>query len=161
MTSSSVRYCFPAKLFFYFGEQKIDGAKSGEYGGLSNSSKPQSHTAAIATTDLFAGTLSWWNRTPLIIFLIHSRNVSNATFQSPELLIQCGFIWKETMQLVAGNIEFNVCQVSLLWHNSFLVNLGTFQPTLQRQPVSVCKGCSCLRGFFREGGRRGTLNGQM
>ena len=41
-------------------------------------------------------------------------------FQSPELLIQCGFIWKETMHLVSGKVEFNVCQVSLLWHNSFL-----------------------------------------
>ena len=31
-------------------------------------------------------------------FSIHSQNVSSTTFQSPELLIQCGFIWKETMQ---------------------------------------------------------------
>ena len=28
------------------------------------------------------------------------------TFQSPELLIQCGFTWKETMQLVSGEVEF-------------------------------------------------------
>ena len=34
------------------------------------------------------------------------------TFQSPELLIQCGFNWKETMQLVSGKVEFNACQVS-------------------------------------------------
>ena len=46
------------------------------------------------------------------------------TFQSPELLnIQCGFIWKETMQLVPGKVEFNACQVSLLLQNSFLVSL--------------------------------------
>ena len=30
MTSSLVRYCL---LFFHVGEQKINGAKSGEYGG--------------------------------------------------------------------------------------------------------------------------------
>ena len=51
------------------------------------------------------------------------QNVSSTTIQSPELLIQCGFIWKETMQLVSGKVEFNECQVSLLWHNSFLVSL--------------------------------------
>ena len=47
-------------------------------------------------------------------------NVSSTTFQSPELLnIQCGFVWKETMQLVSGKVAFNACQVSLLWHNSY------------------------------------------
>ena len=50
-------------------------------------------------------------------------------FQSPKVLIQCGFIWKETMHLVSRK-EFNACQVSLLWHNSFLVSLWTLQPTL-------------------------------
>ena len=34
------------------------------------------------------------------------------------------------MQLISGKIEFNACQVSLLWHNSFLVSLWTFQATL-------------------------------
>ena len=33
------------------------------------------------------------------------------------------------MQLVSGKVEVNACQVSLLWHNSFLVSLSTFQPT--------------------------------
>ena len=56
--------------------------------------------------------------------------VSSATFQSPELLIQCGFFWKETMQLVSGKVNFNAPQVSLLWYNSFSVSLWTFQPTL-------------------------------
>ena len=57
-------------------------------------------------------------------------NVSRNTIQSPELLNHCGFIWKETMQLVSRKVEFNACQVSLMWHNSFLVSLWTFQPTL-------------------------------
>ena len=34
---------------------------NGEYGGWSTSSKPQSCIAAIATTDLRAGALPWWN----------------------------------------------------------------------------------------------------
>ena len=50
ITSSSVRYCFPAKCFFMLGNKKLsDVAKSGEYGGWSTSSKPQSRTAAIAS----------------------------------------------------------------------------------------------------------------
>ena len=71
------------------------------------------------------------NRTSFVSFPGRLRNVSSTTFQSPELLnIQCGFIWKKAMQLVSGKAEFNACQVSLLWHNSFLVSLWTFQPTL-------------------------------
>ena len=40
------------------------------------------------------------------------------------------------MQLVSGKDKFNACQVSLLWLNSFLVSLWTFQPTLvdQKEP---------------------------
>ena len=34
------------------------------------------------------------------------------------------------MQLVSGEGELNARQVSLLWHNSFLVSLWTFYPTL-------------------------------
>ena len=74
--------------------------------------------------------LSWWHRTPFVIFPGCSRKVSSTAFQNPELLIHCGFIWTETMQLVSGKVEFNACQVSLLWHSSFLVSLWTFQPTL-------------------------------
>ena len=42
-------------------------------------------------------------------------------FQSPELLIHYGLLWKETMQLVSGKVEFNACQFSLVWHNSFFI----------------------------------------
>ena len=49
--------------------------------------------------------------------------VTSTTFQSPKFLIQCGFICTETMQLVSRKVEFNACQVSLLWHNSSLVSL--------------------------------------
>ena len=38
----------------------------------------------------------------------------NVSSTSPKLLIQCGFILKETVQLVSGNVEFNAYQVSLL-----------------------------------------------
>ena len=96
--------------------------------------KPESRTAAIATTDLCGGALSWWNRIHFVSFPSRfEMSLVSTTFQSPELLIQCGFIWKETMQLVSGKVEFNPCQVSLLWHNFFLVSLHTFQPTLIHQ----------------------------
>ena len=44
-------------------------------------------------------------------------------FKVLNYIIQCGFIWKDTMQLVSGNVEFNTCQVSLLWHNSFFYSV--------------------------------------
>ena len=69
-------------------------------------------------------------------------NASSTTLQSPELLTQCGFIWKETMQLVSGKDEFNACQVSLLWHNSFLVGLWTFQPTLVFDSYIIVRKCA-------------------
>ena len=80
--------------------------------------------------------LSWWKQDSLRQFSIHSQNISSTTFQSPELRIQCWFIWKETTQLVSGKVEFNACQVSLLWHNSFLVSLWSFQPTLLKNKKS-------------------------
>ena len=119
----------PSQVFFHVREQKLDGAKSGEYGGWSTSSKPQSSTATIPTIGLCAGALSWWNRTPFVSFPGRSRNVSSTTFQSPELLIQFEFIWTETLQLVFGKVEFNACQVSFLWHGSFVVSVWITIPS--------------------------------
>ena len=102
------RYCFPAmKGFFQVGEQKIvRWCQIKRIWRVINQFK----AIAIATTDLWVGALSWWNRTPLVSFPGRLRNVSSITFQSPEVLnIQCGFIWKETMQLVSGKVEFNAC----------------------------------------------------
>ena len=79
---------------------------------------------------LVSGALSWWNKTPLFSYPGHSQNVCSTPFQSPELPIKCGFIWRETMQLVSWKFEFNACQVSVQWHNSFLVSLWTFHSTL-------------------------------
>ena len=91
MTSSLVLYCFPGKclwdFFFTLGNRNQIRIR------VINYFKPQSRLAGIATTNLYAGALSWWNRTPFVNFL---RNVSSTSFQSPELLIQYGFIWKET-----------------------------------------------------------------
>ena len=72
----------------------------------------QSHSHAqqpLQSQTRCAGISSGWNRTPFFSFPGRLRNISSTTFQSPELLIECGFIWKETMQLVSGQVEFIAC----------------------------------------------------
>ena len=107
LTCLPVRYCFSAKCFLMLGNRnKYVGAKLREYGDQPG----QSHSHA--QQPLQPQPQSWWNKTPFVSFP-HSRNVSSTTtFQSPELLNQCGFIWKETMQLASGKVEFNAWQVS-------------------------------------------------
>ena len=74
----AIRVLYEKQMFYMLGNRKYsDGAKSGEFGIWSTSSKPQSRTAAIATTHLCAWALSWWNRTPIVSFPGHSRHVSN------------------------------------------------------------------------------------
>ena len=107
------------------------------------SSEPHSCTGAIATIDLCAGALLGEAGLPG-----HSWNGCSTTFQSPELFVQCGFIWKETMHFISGTVEF---KVSLLWHTSSSVSLWTFQPTLVKYlQVWALIGCdkthSRLRG---------------
>ena len=59
----------PRQVFFHFGKQKIvRWCQIRKIWRVITSSKPQSCTAAIATTDLCAGALSWWNRTPFVSF---------------------------------------------------------------------------------------------
>ena len=53
-------------------------------------------------------------------------NVSSSTtctFQSLELRIQYGFIWKETMQLVSEKVEYNACQVYIITRLQFPAKL--------------------------------------
>ena len=64
MTSSLVWYCFWAKCFSCWGTEN----RWCQIRRIWTSSKPQSRTAAIATADLCAGALSWWNRTLFISF---------------------------------------------------------------------------------------------
>ena len=58
---------------------------------------------------------------PLSVFhAISKRSLVLLFKELSELLIQCGYIWKKTMQLVSGKVAFNACQVSLLLHNSLV-----------------------------------------
>ena len=135
MTSSSVRYCLPAiRVFFHVGEQEIVRwcqirriwRVINQFEATVTHRSNYNHRSICVQEHCN----QWWNRTTFISFPGRFCNVSSNTFQSPELLIQCGFTWKKTMQLVSGKVEFNGRQVSLLWHNSFLVSLWTFQLTL-------------------------------
>ena len=126
-TSSYVRYCFPDKSFFHvWGQKIVRWCQIRRIQRVINQFKvtvthsshlqPQTCVHCTGETGLPSSVFRpFWN-------------FSSTTFQSPEVLIQCGFIWKETMQLVSGKVEFNACQVSMLWHNSFLVSLWNFQP---------------------------------
>ena len=88
MTSWLVQYCFPAKCFFHVGEQKrVWWCQIRRIWRVSTSSK-QSYTAAIATTELCAGALSWWNRTLCQfskLFWNFSSTTCTCTFQRPKL----------------------------------------------------------------------------
>ena len=77
--------------------------------------------------------LSWWNRTPFVSFPGHSQNVSGTTFQSTEFLIRVYLVEYNA----ASKVEVNACKVSFPWHNSFLVSLWTFQPTLVRLYIAA------------------------
>ena len=54
---------------------------------------------------------------PLVSFPGSSRNASSTTFQSPELLIVWVYVVENNALLI------HACQVSLMWHMSFLVSL--------------------------------------
>ena len=60
-------------VFFHVREQKIVRWCQIR---RSTSSKPQSRTAAIATPDLYAGALSWWNRSPFVLNYLSSVGLS-------------------------------------------------------------------------------------
>ena len=93
--------------------------------------KSQSDTATIVTTDLRAGPLSWWKRTPFnssVYQAVHERS-RVLLFKVINYLSSVGLYGRKQMQFVSGKGELNAYQVSLLWHNS-LVSLCAFQHTL-------------------------------
>ena len=121
-------------LFFHVGEQKlVSWCQIGRIWRVINQIKAavmQISHCNLVEPDLCAVALSWWNKTPFVSFSGRLRNAYSIAFKSRELFIQCGFFWRETMQLVSRKVGFNACQVSLLWCNSFfIVSLWTFQPT--------------------------------
>ena len=82
----------------------------------SNSSRVKIH---YSTSGISSGSLDIDSKKVI------SDSVTNRVKNLFRVIFQCKFIWKETMRLVSGKVEFNACQVSLLWHNSFLVNQWT------------------------------------
>ena len=147
MTSLSVQYCFPAKCFcFHVGEQKIVRwcqirviwRVIKQFKGV------QSHSHAQQPLQLQTCVLC--RNVVLVKQAVLLRQFSrpspkclySTTFQTPELLIQCGFIWKETMQLVSGMVEFMDAKFQCCGTTpSLIVSLWTFQPTLVKGMIVV------------------------
>ena len=134
MTSSLVRYCFPAKCCFVVvvvvvvavvmlgpensqivpNQENMEGDQPVQC--LSHALQPlQPHTCVQEHYPGETGLLS-------SVFQ-PSPEMSLYYISSPESLIQCTLSGRNKMQLVSGKVEFNGCQASLLWHNSFIVNL--------------------------------------
>ena len=126
----SVWYCFPAKCFFSCrgteNSQMVPNQENVE-GDQSHSQAQQPLQPQICVQEHCLGKQS----TPFLRFPGYLRNV-------PVLLLQCGFIWKETMQLVSG-------KVSLLWHNSFLYpfHIAKCAVTPHWTPLSIHPLCCC------------------
>ena len=92
----------PSQVVFYVGEQKIvRWCQIRRIWRVIN----QLQATVVHSSHCNHRALSWWKRIPFVSFSGHLRNVSSSSFQSPELIIQCGFVYKKTMQLVSGKVE--------------------------------------------------------
>ena len=110
---------------FHVGEHKIDGAKSGEYGGWSPV-QSHSHAQQPLQSQLVCRSIVLVKQDSL-----HQFSRLFTIYISLVLLFKVlNYLSgrKQCISIRKGWI--NACQVSLLWHNSFLVSLWTFQPTL-------------------------------
>ena len=116
MTSSSNRYCFPARCCSCWGTENSQMVPNQEnMEGDQPIQSHQSRTAAIATTDLCARASSWWNRTPFVSFpgrFEMSLVLLFKVLSKAELLIQCGLN-------LEGNIAVNIRKDWILCMPSF------------------------------------------
>ena len=114
----------PSQVFFHVGEQKIKMVPNQD--NMEGDQPVQSHSHAQQPLQPQTCVQAHCpDKTGLPLSVSHY-------YFSKSWISQCGFIWKETMQLVSRKVEVNAyqVQVSLLWNNSFLVGLWTFQPSL-------------------------------
>ena len=135
MTSLSVQYCLgqPMLLFFSFAAHTQIVVRCHNHG--SNPPPPRINHFKATVTRSSQCNCDRFVCMSIVLVKQDSRPspkcLYSTTFQSPEVLIYSVALkkWKKTMQLVSENFVFNACHVSLLWLNSFLVSLWTFQPT--------------------------------
>ena len=94
-------------------------------------SNPQSRTAAIATTDLCAGALSWWNRTPFVSFpgrfdLIASHSWSSKlTYYSPLIVWPFWRYWINTLPFaslhgLSFGLWLKMVDSTLIWKTGWI-----------------------------------------
>ena len=134
MTSSLARFCFPAKCCFFFhvgGKKTVRWCQIRRIWRVINQFKVTVTHSSHCNHILVCRSIVLLKQDSLRQF---SRLFWNVSIQYYvlllKLLIHCGFVWKETMQLVSEKVESNACQVVLLWHTFLIVSLWTFQPNL-------------------------------
>ena len=128
----------PSRVFFHVGEQKtVRWCQIRRIWMVSNQFKDNHAQQPLQPQTCVKEHRTGETRLLSSVFqAISEMSLNQYYFSNPELLIQLGFIWKETMQFVSRKGEFNSCQVSLLCHNSFLVSLLSFQSFFS--PVAIC-----------------------
>ena len=106
MISSSVWYCFPAKCASWCWEQKIvRWCQIRRIWRVINQFKSSHAQQPYCNLRLVCRSIVMVKQDSFHQFSRLFWNVPSTTFQNPELLIQCAFIWKETMQLVSGRLS--------------------------------------------------------
>ena len=108
---------FQSSIFSRWGTEysQVVPNQVNNYGKWSTSSKPCTVTHSIHCNHRLVWRIERFTGEtglPSSVFQAILKCHYGTTFQNPELLIQCGFIWKETMQLVSGKVEFNAYQIS-------------------------------------------------
>ena len=127
MTSSSVRYCVPSKCYIFAccGTENSQIVPNQENMELINQFNARvTHNSHCNHRFMCRSIVLVKTGLPPSVFLA-VLNISSTTFQSPELLIQCVFIWwkmhcQERLNLM--HAKFNWCGTNSL------ASLWTFQP---------------------------------
>ena len=111
----------------------------------------------LQTTDLCAGALSWWNRTLSVSFPGRLRNVSIVLFSKSWITYPVWVYLEGNNAVSTGKVEFNACQVLLLWHNSSLSAYMNFsarprisKPFNTSMYVTQCSSI-CSKAYFTAG----------
>ena len=141
MTSSSVWY-FPAKCLLFFSCWETENSQIHVVPNQENMEGDQpvqshSHTQqplqpqtcvqenCPGETGLPCQFSSYVNKMSLVLYMY---------FSKPSITYPVWVIWNlegnNAVSIRKGFNTFNACQILSLWHNSFLVSLWTFQPTL-------------------------------
>ena len=132
LTSSSVRYCFPAIFFLCWGTEISEMVPNQEnMEGDQNTVTDSNHcNHRLGCRSIVLVKQNSLHNFPGRFEI----SLSSTIFKNSWITFPVWYYLERnnTVSIRKGWIEkrFNVCQVPLLWHNSFLISLWTFQPIL-------------------------------